>query len=73
MSDRVKQRTARGAHARIAAEEQRTGSKTGLLVLVIVFIALVAILLRLAEFSGRHIQHSPVRSAPGVVLLDWRL
>lgn len=54
----VRQRTMRGAHARIAAEEGRTSKKIGLLVLIIVFVALVAILLRLAEFSSRGIRHS---------------
>ena len=68
MSAKVKQRTLRGAHARIAAEEERTGSKTAMLVLIIVFVALVAILLRLAEFSG-HGNRRPVPSPPPAVAI----
>lgn len=59
MIAKVRQRMMRGAHAKIAAEENRSGGKAGLLVLVIVFVVLLAIVLRLAEFSGRSIRHRP--------------
>lgn len=70
MSAKVRQRTLRGAHARIAAEEERTGSKTAMLVLIIVFVALVAILLRLAEFSGRDIHHRAPTPPPAAALFS---
>jgi hypothetical protein len=57
MAAKVRQRTMRGVHAKIAAEELRTGNRIGLLVLVIVFVVLVAILLRLANFSSRGSGH----------------
>lgn len=59
MNANLKERTKRGTHARIAAEEVRSNSKIGLFVLVIVFVILVAILLRLADFAGRGPRRAP--------------
>ena len=70
MSAKVRQRTLRGAHARIAAEEERTGSKTAMLVLIIVFVALLAILLRLAEFSGRDIRRNTLSPPPAAAVFN---
>lgn len=69
MSAFFKQRFVRGVHARIAAEDVRSGSRTGIIVLVILFIALVAILMRLAEFGRPFSRHISPPSAPGIVLL----
>ena len=68
MSAKVRERTVRGAHARIAAEDERSGSKTGVFVLVIIFVALVAILLRLAEFAGRDVHHLPPPLPPAAAV-----
>jgi hypothetical protein len=54
-----RQRHARHAHARMSAADVRSGGKIGLFVLVIIFIAVTAILLRLAEFAGRPVRHVP--------------
>ena len=70
MGANVRQRTMRGAHARIAAEEGRTSNKIGLLVLIIVFVALVAILLRLAEFSSRGIRHRSLAPPPAAAIFQ---
>ena len=64
MSAKVRERTKRRAHARISAEEERTNSKIGLFILLIVFVVLVAILLRLAEFAGRGFPRRTPQSTP---------
>jgi hypothetical protein len=66
----TRQRTSRNAHERISAAEARSGRKSWLLVLVIVFIALVAILLRLAEFAGRGIHRPASPPAPAASYLE---
>ena len=69
MGAKIRQRTVRGAHARITAEDGRTGNKISLLVLIIVFVALVAILLRMAEFSGRGIRHRAPSPPPAALVI----
>lgn len=69
MNAKVRERTVRRAHARISAGEQRTGNRTGLLVLIIVFVAVVAILLRLAEFAGHGVTRAHPHPPPAGVVL----
>lgn len=69
MTTRVKWHTIRGAHAKIAAEDNRSGGKVGLLVLVIVFVVLLAIVLRLAEYSGRGVRHRTPVPPPAAAVL----
>jgi len=69
MSAFSKQRLVRGAHARIAAEDERSGSRTGLLELIIIFAVLFAIVLRLADFSLNRGRPAPPPAAALLRLL----
>ena len=46
----------------------RRGRGTRLLVLLFVFAAILAILVRLVGFTSRSIHHRPLSSAPGMIL-----
>jgi hypothetical protein len=70
MSAFFKQRLVRATHARISAEDERTGGKTGLLVLIIVFITLLAIVLRMADFSLHRVRHAPTQPPPAMAILN---
>jgi hypothetical protein len=67
MSAFSKQSFVRATHARISSEDERTGGKTGLLVLIIIFVTLFAIVLRMAEFSVHPVRHTPPPPPPAAV------
>jgi hypothetical protein len=69
MSAFFKQHFVRATHAKISAEDERTSGKTGLLVLIIILITLIAIALRMAEFSLRPGRHTPPPPPPPAVAI----
>jgi hypothetical protein len=63
MNASFRQRIIRRAHTRIAADDERTSGNTGFLILLIAFAALIAILLRMAEFALHRSPPAPPAAA----------